>query len=126
YELQQFKRALAAFGTTIHRMNTHDFRDLSANGHDRVQGGQRFLENHADILAAQGTQGGFVLFQQILVVENDGPGFRRQSGWQQAHDGIGGQGFAGTGFADDAYDFATKDIKGAVLDRINTIAARGQ
>jgi hypothetical protein len=42
---------------------------------------------------------------------------------EQTHDGVGGDGFAGAGFANNAEGFAALDLEGNILDGANDSGA---
>ena len=79
--------------------------DLVADGEHRGQGGERVLEDHGDALAADLAHLEVGLAEQLLAVVGDGA---LDAGVlvQKAHDGHGGHGLAGAGFADDAEGLA--------------------
>ena len=82
------------------------FGDLLADGHRRVEGGQRILEDHGDFRAANLHQLFFRQVGDVAPVEDDLAGIDFAARRQQAHDGLVGHGFARTGFADDGQRFA--------------------
>ena len=92
--------------------------DLLADGHDGVEAGHGFLEDHADAGAADlphvgGCSAGEVDAFEPDAAAGDATGGR---GREEAHDGERGDGFAGAGFADDGEGFAGIDVEGDVID----------
>jgi hypothetical protein len=103
-----------------------DLADLGTDPHQRVQGGHRLLEDHADAQAAQ-----FAVLllgegQQVLAIEERLAAHRTYPLGQQAHDGIGRHGLAGAGFADHAEDLAALHVVADVLHGIGAVGALGQ
>ena len=74
---------------------------LKADFHGRVQGGERVLEDHADLgsthLALQVQRH----LRQVLAVEDDRAGGDLAALGEQTHEGQGRHGLAGTGLAHD-------------------------
>ena len=58
-----------AFGQAA--MNFQDFADLLLDGVQRIERCHRLLENHRNVVAADGPQGLALAMQQILVLEGD-------------------------------------------------------
>ena len=85
--------------------------DLRSDGHYRVQGGHRLLEDHGDIAAAAAAHRVGSEFEQVFAEEADASGDPR-AGREQAQDGERGGGFAGAGFADQAESFAGLEGEG--------------
>ncbi len=81
-------------------------RHLHFHGENRVQGGHGLLEDHGDFGAAQLLQLLFAQAEQVLfplaAVIADGAAGNGQGIGQQAQHGVGGDGLAAAGFADDA------------------------
>lgn len=95
------------------------FGDLSSDGHDGVEGGHGFLEDHGDVAAAVTAHSGFGEGEQGLAVEGDGAGDAHvggDAGGEEAEDGEGGGGFSGARFADQAEGLAGVDLEGDGVD----------
>ncbi|EMF27026.1 cation transport ATPase [Streptomyces gancidicus BKS 13-15] len=115
---------LLAGGLPLHPAVTlQDLGDLHADRDDRVQRGQRVLEDHRHLAAAQVAARGRVHREQVRAVElgtaADGETLRGQ----QAHQGQGGHGLAAAGLADQAHDLALVDLEGDAVDRPGLLAA---
>ena len=99
--------------------------DLGADGVDRVQRGQRLLEDHRDLVAAHRPHLGFREHQEIVhaaiataeqhLARDRGP--RRGRG--EAHDGEAGDTLAGAGLAHQCQHLAGADGEGDVVDGRN-------
>ena len=102
------------------------FDQLPSHGVERVQGGQRVLEDGADLLAADAAH---IIVAQIVdaaAFEEDLAAGDAAGGFEQADDGRAGHGFAGTRFADDAQHLAGGDGEGDVVKRHQGAAAGGE
>ncbi len=115
------QRQGAGFGFLLaHRQVGADgFDQVVAHGVDRVQAGQRVLEDGADALAADAAQ----VFA-LQVVDAQALQLHRAAGdaargLDQAGDGRAGHGLAGAGFTDHAQDFAGEDVEGDVVQRVH-------
>ena len=90
-------------------MQTQWQRDLLRHGHHRIQCGGRILEHHAHITA---TQIGDRLIRRSddfsTTHVNTAGNLRGKR--QQAHDGFGDHGFAGTGRTDQTHTFTVGDV----------------
>ena len=108
-------------------MSPYGFGDLIANPHHGVERTHRLLEDHGHARAAQPTHGfagnseqvvgnrGGVASSWALGEENFAryPSLRRK----QAHDGQGGDRFAGAGFTDKPQNFTGGDAEAEGADR---------
>ena len=90
---------------------------LMAYGIGGIQRGHGVLEDDGYLVAADGLHHLFPGAHQLLTVQLDGAADDLAGGGQYLHDGIGGDGFAGAGFAHDAQDFAALEIEGNAVDR---------
>ena len=102
---QQFNGTLARFGLAAHALvRAHDLCDLLADLHERVQSGQRFLEDHGHVLAADLLQFLVAGLHQVsgMACQLDRP-LGADSLGKQAHQRRSGYRLAGTGFADQPY-----------------------
>ena len=75
--------------------------DLRAHAVERVQRGQRILEDHCDLVAAHLAQRLVVELEQVAPAEQDLPADLRPLGARQAEDAERGDGLARAGLADD-------------------------
>ena len=82
-----------------------------------VEGIQRVLEDHADILAADGLHLPAAVRAQVFALEDDLSLDGLVASGQQVHDGVGDRRFAAAGLADDGKDLAAVDGKVHVVDR---------
>ena len=96
---------------------------LKTDLHSRVQGGQRILEDHADLGAAQlallleGQLG------EVLAVEDDRAGGDLAALGEQAHEGQGRHGLAGAGLAHDAQGLARVHVQVDTREGANNAVA---
>ena len=79
---------------------------LKADLHSRVQGGQRILEDHADLGATHLALQVQRHLRQVLTVEDDRSGGDLAALGEQTHEGQGRHGLAGTGLAHDTQGLA--------------------
>src|SRR6185312_14876982 len=89
---------------------------LVADAVERIEAGQRVLEDHADALAAQQPHLRARQVVDTLAAESDlaaGDAARRL---QQADDRRSGDRLAGAGFADHAEHLAGRDVEGEIVD----------
>src|SRR5690606_24969967 len=89
HKIQEFQHALFTLFAGVLVVYLHDLADLLADGHQRVQGRERFLEDHADLLPTYGAQPVFRLSQQIGAFQQYAALSRLQIIRQQPHDGVG-------------------------------------
>ena len=82
-----------------------------------VEGIQRVLEDHADILAPDGLHLPAAVRAQVVALEDDLPFDLLVAAGQEVHDGMGDRGFAAAGFSDDGQDLAAVDGQIHVVDR---------
>src|SRR5258708_34983766 len=90
--------------------------DLAADGIERIEAGQRILEDGADPGAAYFAH---LLVGQVVDAPSFEPDLARgdAAGWlEQADDGVAGQRLAGARFADDAQNLAGGDVERHVVD----------
>jgi len=106
-------------------MGENGFGHLVADTHDGIQGRHGLLKDHADAGAADGAHAGFGEREQIFVAKADAAGgFRLRR--EEAQDGKRGDGFAGTGFADEAEDFTGGDGEADVAHGADTTLRSGE
>jgi hypothetical protein len=92
--------------------------DLPAHRVDRVQGGERVLEDHGDLLAAHRPPVGLVEGQQVDALPVDLAPLDLH-GRQQAEDRHGGHRLAGAGLADDGEHLAPVDVERHAVHRLD-------
>ncbi len=99
----------AGLGVGQAGVGLHGFDQLAADGVERVERGQRVLEDRADAPAADLAEWLGRQVVDALAVEADLAAGDAARAFQQADDGGAGQRLAGAGFADDAENFAAVD-----------------
>ena len=92
--------------------------DLSSDRHQRVQRGHRFLEDHRDVVAANGLHLAFAQLQEVDALEPDGAADDppRRVG-DEAQDGQRGDAFAAAALADHAQDLSGAHVVGDSVHR---------
>ena len=91
--------------------------DLEPDGEDRVQRGQRVLEDHGDALAADPAALLVGHREHVLAVEPDLPaGDEAGRHVQDAHDGLRGDALAGAGLAQHGQCLARVDVVRHAVD----------
>lgn len=90
--------------------------DLSADGDDGVEGGERVLEDHADVTAATLAHLLVGEGEQVGAVEVDRAGHLVAAGGQQAHDRERGHRLAAAGLADQADGLPGLDVEAHPVD----------
>ena len=120
---QQIDGALARRGLREIHVGPDRLDDLVADPVERIEAGQRILEDHADPFAADAAD--FFRRQmidphsrQIDLAAGDAAGRI-----DQPDDGKAGDRFAGAGLADHAEHFALGDVEGDAVDRAQRAAA---
>ena len=93
--------------------------DLAADGKDRVQARHGVLEDDGAAFAAKALHLLFIPGREILSLVEDAAADDFAGVGQDLHDGIGGHGLAGAGFADDAEDLAPVKLKVHAVDGLN-------
>ena len=106
------------------KVESEGFGELVDNLEVGIERGHGVLEDHRDPFAADGAQVFLVFGQEINAIKEGfaGVDFSRGLG-NEAQKGITGDGFAGTGFADDAEGFSSFDRKGDILHRVDDAVA---
>jgi hypothetical protein len=123
HPLQQAQR-LGAGGRARHAaVQAQRFGDLPAHGVQRVEGGHRLLEDHADAVAAQLAVVGFGQRGQFVTFEAHRAAHLRALG-QQPHDGQCRDGLAAARFADQAQRLPARQLEADPAQRVGR-AARG-
>ncbi len=112
-----FAGSLAGFA-----FEQHGLCQLLADAHDRVQAGQRVLEDHGNLVPAQLVEVFFLNFQQVLAVIQHFAAFDDGVTRQDAKDALAGDGFAGAGFTDDGQGLPLVQVEGYVTHRLQFAA----
>ena len=123
---QQLRRPLAARGWRADAMCRHGLVDLRAHGHQRVQRRERVLEDHRHDPATQVAQPFGRQPEDARPVQVDRTGGDADRLGQQAHDRVGRDRLARSGFAHHAEDLAARELEGDVLDGMGPFHAFGQ
>jgi len=93
-------------------MDTKALPDLVSDPHDRIERGQRVLEDHSDLVPSEFTHLFLVQFHQALPLKKDTapcePAWKRnQTHKTQARDGL-----SAAALSDDAQDLTSLQVKG--------------
>ena len=107
-------RALACFLARRAGVQADTLHDLFAHGLERIECRHRLLEDHADVVPAQGAHFPFAGCCDIETIEADRSG-KVRTVRQELHDRERRQRLAGSGFAHHARDLATFDGKADIL-----------
>ena len=100
-------------------MQQEDFRDLLADGHDRIERSHRLLEDHRDVLAAYPLHLLLGEAEEIDAVELDAAaGDAAGRIGHQPHERERGDGLAAAGFTDNGESFPGLDGKAHCVDRL--------
>ena len=91
------------------------FGDLGAYGHDRIQGGHGFLEDHGNVAAPVAAHGFGGEGEKVFACKGNVSCYLRGV-WKEAEKGQRGGRFAGTGLAYKAKDFAGMDLERNIFD----------
>ena len=114
--LHDLQRETSALVGGLVRVDLEGLLDLRADPHEGVQGAQRLLEHHADILAVDGAQLASGAAHQIPALKEDLPLHHDRAALDEPGEGHGGDGLAGAGFAHQAYALAVGDGEIDALD----------
>ena len=112
--LEHVVKALFAVRPALLVVEDHRLGQLFADAHDGVQGGKRVLEDHGQLVPAQGVEILLGDLQKIPAVVDDFAVLHHGVARQNAHDRAGGDGLAGAGFAGDGQGLALVQVKGDV------------
>ncbi len=123
---EEVERALARLPLAHVLVGADRLRELEAHCIERVERGQRVLEDHADLVAADPAH---LLVGQVvdaLAFKVDAAVGDPAGRLKKPDDRGAGQRLAGTRFADDAKDLAFVDVEGDVVHGHQCAAARGK
>ena len=107
-------------------LEEHRLGDLLADLHDRVQRGQRVLEDHGDLVAADVVEVLFGDLQKVLAVIQDLAAFDDGVACEDAEDRLCRNGLAGTGLTDDRKCLTALQIEGDIADRLQRTGLRAE
>ena len=115
-QCQHFDRA--RFGSLLVEPLMHPQRlaDLAADGQHRIEARHRLLEDHRNVVTADGAHLGLGELQQILALEADGARDLARGLGDQPHQRHGGDRLAAAGFTDDGQRLAFVDVEGDAVD----------
>ena len=122
--LQHVARCLPGFLLGTAPVQQNHLADLVANRLDRIQGCHRVLENHGDLLAADGAHLTLAQPEEIPVLENHlSAQYLCRRIWQDPKDAQGGCGLACTRLAHEAKHFSLTHLKVQLVHRMDMAAA---
>ena len=100
--------------------------DLFADGVDRVERGQRVLEDHRRVLAADGAHFALREARQLAAAQGDGIGLDRRFRRRQAQQGQGDAGLAAAALADHGQGAALVQRERGVVHGVERLAAQAK
>ena len=100
-------------------MDAHRLDHLRVDAQDRIERHHRVLEDHRDAVAAQRLKLLVARGGQLLVLEADRAADDAARRIDEPEDREAGDGFARTGFADEAEDLAGIDVQRHAVDRLD-------
>ena len=98
-------------------MHPQRLADLAADRQHRIEARHRLLEDHRDVVAADGAHLAFGELQQIPALEADRARDLARRLGDQPHQRHRGDRLAAAGFADDGERLALVDMEGDAVDR---------
>ena len=123
-ELEDLDGAGASRPPGHRAVQQHRLGDLVADGHGRVQGGQRVLEDHADALAADLLHRLVVEGHEVAPVEADRSARDGAAGRKQTHDREGGHRLAAARLPDQSEGLAGVQREVDALDGVHRPATQ--
>ena len=123
---QQLHGALGGLGLGQVQVHLHGFHQLAFHGLQRIQRGQRILEDHADAPAAHAALLRRRQRVDAFAVEQHLAAGQPAGRFQQADHGVADGGLAGAGFAHHAQDLAFLQAQGHAVHRHHGAAAAGK
>src|SRR5580693_190982 len=97
-------------------MDPQRLADLATDGQYRIEARHRLLEDHRNVVAADGAHLALGELQQVLALEANGAGDLARGLGDQPHQRHRGDRFATAGFTDDGQRLAFVDIEGNAVD----------
>src|SRR5271166_3292843 len=110
-------RALPRLSARERHMRQDGLRQLVADAQQRIEAGQRVLEDHADATPAQRAHSRGRKIVDALAIEPDFAARDVARRIEKSDDGAPGERFSGAGFPDDTKDFARRDIERDPVER---------
>src|SRR5262249_7433390 len=124
-QAQHLDRAIARLAAACPLMETHDFRNLVPNGHDRVQRGPRLLKDHRDHVAADAAH---LLLREARQIRRLKLNFAADDAagapGQKLHDRERGHALAAARLADQTDRLAAVDVEANAVNRAHFAVAR--
>ena len=124
--LEQLDGALARLLGRYRQVGQDGFGQLSADGVQRVERGQRVLKNRTDLAAPNVAHLVVVQVIDALAFEQDLPPGHTARWLQQANDGRARERFARTRFAHHAQNFTGGDVERNIVERTQRTVAAGE
>ena len=124
--LQKLNGACARLRSVQRQMSLDGLHQLAANGVQRIQRCQRVLKNRPDLAP---TNSAHLLVGQMinaLTFQDDFASGNATGGFEQTDDGRSCEGFSGARFADNAQDFAGRNIERNIVQRQERAVSRGE
>src|SRR5258708_6965806 len=97
-------------------MHPQRLADLTADGQHRIQARHRLLEDHRNVVAADGAHLALGESQEILCLEADRASDLARGLGDEPHERHGGDRLAAAGFTDDGQRLAFVDVEGDAVD----------
>jgi hypothetical protein len=116
---QEFDGARPRLFLVHTEMDGKGLADLQADLEERIERGHRLLEDHGNVAAAHLPHRLIIEVEEAAAIEHDASTRMAGAARQQPHDGEGGHGFAGAGFADDGDGFPGFDAEAQPIDGVN-------
>ena len=92
------------------------FCDLVAHAHHRVEGGQRLLEDHRDLVTAYLPQAFRRHASEVCALEEDLASGEARLAWEEADERPQRHRLSGAGFPDEAERLAAAQVEGGAVD----------
>src|SRR5262245_12603463 len=122
---QHLDRTIARLAAACPLMETHGFRNLVADGHDRVQRGHRLLKDHRDLVAADAAD---LMLREARQIPRLKLNFATDDAagalGQKLHDRERGHALAAAGLADQTDRLAVVDVEAYAVNRPHFAVAR--
>jgi hypothetical protein len=121
--LQQADGALAGFGVGHRQVRADGLDQLPTHGVERIQRGQRVLEDRADLAPANGPHRIEAEVVDALALQPDLAAGHAARRLEQADDGRARERLAGARLAHHAEDFSRRDVEGNPVERAQRASA---